>query len=117
MATYRPHEQLEPFDFGGLEIRDFGPGEAGSASVALVRVPAGGSHPRARSARSEKYYLGLEGVLRFDIGGGPVQVRAGDLLVIPPMDWFSYRNDGAMPAAVALVHVPPFRLDDEEFAE
>ena len=72
---------LTPFDFSGLKISDYGPAGA-LASVAEIAVPPGASHAEARSSRSDKYYLVVEGAVSFTVSGSPVALAAPDLLVI-----------------------------------
>ena len=45
---------VTPFDFGGLQIRDYTSGFLDGASVAQVVVPQGATHPKAKSTKSDK---------------------------------------------------------------
>ena len=58
-----------PFDFEGLEIRDYTADRDCSSSVAEICVPGGARHGRAWSKRSDKYYFGLQGKLSFTLTG------------------------------------------------
>ena len=40
-----------------------------------------------------------------------------DLLFIPKNEWFDYRNDQEETARLLLMHIPPFEIEAEEFAE
>lgn len=106
---------VAPFDFGGLVIRDPALASLASASVALIDVPPGVSHPRAKSVESDKLYVCVSGTLSFTVGGTPVEMGPLDLLVIPRDEWFEYENRGDATATVLLVHIPPFNLDNEVF--
>jgi len=110
-------DSIKPFDFGGLRITDFGPGGTEAASVAVVAVPRGGRHPKARSTKSDKYYFCLAGPVAFVVEGKKVMLLAGDLLMISKGEWFSYANTTGKKARLFLVHVPPFDLDAEELKE
>ena len=50
-------EAVTPFDFEGLEIRDYTNDRDGGSSVAEITVPGGARHRRAWSKRSDKYFL------------------------------------------------------------
>ena len=106
---------LTPFDFNGLLIRDPALASLASASVALIDVPPGVSHPRARSVSSDKLYVCVSGTLSFALDDTHVEIGPHDLLVVPSGEWFGYENRGEATATVFLVHVPPFDLDNEEF--
>ena len=110
-------EDTEQFDFGGLLIRDLTAGQSLSASVAHIDVPAGTIHPKAKSTRSDKYYVCICGSVEFKLGDREVKLAASDLLAIPANEWFEYRNDSGESAHMVLFHVPPFDLDCEVFAE
>lgn len=113
----QPADGVVPVDFHELVIRDCTAGCDVAASLAVIDVAPGASHPRARSTRAQKIYLGLRGTVVFtlDLEGADFGIAAGDLLVIEPSEWFSYRNNYDELAQMVLVHVPPFTLDDEEF--
>ena len=107
---------VEPFAFGDLQIWDYRAGSELGSSIALVQVKPGAAHGQARSTRSEKYYYVLSGLVEFQVGRISYWVTQGDLLVIPRGEWFDYRNGGPEMATMILVHTPPFRLEDEQFA-
>lgn len=107
---------VEPFAFGDLQIWDYKLEREQSASVALVQIKPTAAHGRARSGRSDKYYYVLGGLVEFEVGEITYWLAQGDLLIIPKGEWFDYRNGGAEPATLLLIHVPPFQLDAEEFA-
>jgi len=116
MAQMQPAHRVVPIDFHELVISDYTAGCDVAASLAVIDVAPGASHPRARSTRSQKIYLGLRGTVDFTLESEGVDfaIAANDLLVIEPNEWFSYRNNHDELAQMVLVHVPPFTLDDEE---
>ena len=114
---YIASKDINPFDFGGLKIRELTPKSLSEASIAEIEVAPGCSHPRARSNKSDKIYFCLQGALSFRIEGQEVALQNQDLLLIPKNEWFDYRNDNADTAQLLLVHLPPFEIEDEEFAE
>lgn len=103
-------------EFDGLSILDMTAGLPTSASLAEITVPPGAGHKRARSTRSDKYYLCLMGRVEFRLEG-ETKVNPGDLLIVPKGQWFEYVNDSDEEARLVLFHVPPFRIEDEEFAD
>ena len=106
---------VAPLDFGGLVIRDPALASLTSASIALIDVPPGVSHPRAKSVESDKLYVCISGTLAFTVDGTRIEMEPSDLLVIPQGEWFEYENRGDTTGTVLLVHVPPFNLDSEVF--
>jgi mannose-6-phosphate isomerase-like protein (cupin superfamily) len=111
------HKSVKPFNFGGLEIRDFTVESSSSSSFAEITVPIGVRHRRAWSRRSDKYYFGLQGTLQFMVDDRAVELAAGDLLVIRQGDRFSYENRSEEVAKVLLVHTPSFDLSQEVFED
>jgi mannose-6-phosphate isomerase-like protein (cupin superfamily) len=111
------HNTLLPFDFKGLKIREMTPDELKSASVAEIEVPIGITHPLARSSKSDKLYICTEGQVSFQINNQDISLNPKDLLLIQKGEWFTYRNNNANTARLILVHIPPFNLECEEFAE
>lgn len=110
-------DSLRPFDFEGLEIRDYTAGADVSSSVAEITVPAGTRHRLAWSKRSDKYYYLLEGRLSFTLGAETLDLAVGDCCIVRRGERFSYRNPASEPAKVLLVHTPRFDLAAEVFEE
>ncbi len=108
---------VDRIDFGGLAIADLTAGMSLSASIAQIEVPPGAAHIKAKSTKSDKYYLCTEGTVAFNCQGKQVLLVAPSLLVIPANEWFEYTNDSNETARLTLVHVPPFDLDAEVFAD
>ncbi len=109
--------EIIPFDFYGLEIRDYTARFEGSSSVAEIVVPGGASHPEAWSKRSDKYYYLISGNISFQIDGDPIILNAGDLCVIKRGQHFSYSNNSPKPVKMILVHTPSFNLESEVIVE
>ncbi len=107
-------QNLTPFDFMGLAIRDADLKSLTSASVALINVPPGVSHARSKSNKSDKLYICLCGNLVFTIDETQVEVEPFGLLVVSKGEWFEYGNQCDGTASMLLVHVPPFDLNSEE---
>jgi mannose-6-phosphate isomerase-like protein (cupin superfamily) len=108
--------EVEPFDFDGLVIADYttGRGEL-SSSLARIEVAPGVAHMLSWSTRSDKYYYVVSGRLEFEVDGAAERLEPGDALVIRQGQRFRYANDSDEPAALLLVHTPPFLLEAERF--
>ena len=111
------HDSTIPFDFDELSIRELTPTSLKSASIATIDVPPGARHRTARSSRSEKLYVCLDGPLSFVVRDRKIALGTLDVLHIPTHEWFSYYNESGKPARLLLIHIPPFDLDSEEFLE
>ena len=110
-------ERIKPFDFDGLQIRDFIPGLLDSVSVAFIEVPPGVAHPKAKSTRSDKIYFCIEGRVQFKSEGKGFELKPKSLLVIGKLEWFEYSNKGCSSASLLLLHIPSFDLNSEVFAK
>jgi len=110
-------DAIEPFDFHGLEIRDYTAGLETSSSFGVITVPPLASHSEAWSRRSEKIYYVVTGSIEFTLDGKRDMLPAGDLCVVARGKHFSYRNPGPNTARVCIVHAPSFDLDSEVFVE
>ena len=108
-------QNVTPFDFSGLQIRDPALESLTSGSVAHIEVAPGASHPKAKSTKSDKLYICIDGSLAFTVDGNRVDVEPIDLLVIQKNEWFEYENVGSKQATVLLIHIPPFDLESEVF--
>jgi len=108
---------LIPIYFAGLRIFDYTAGHDVSASLAVIDVPAGGRHAVAWSKRSDKYYLVIAGVIRFELDGVETELATGDFCLAPQGARFSYSNAATTPARLVLVHTPSFNLAQEVFLE
>ncbi|MDB5579621.1 MAG: hypothetical protein JWR80_4797 [Bradyrhizobium sp.] len=116
MAHIR-YDATTPFQFESLHIREMTPDDLSSASVAEISVPSGARHSRARSTKCDKLYVCLTGEIVFRLDSGEVRLSPNDVLSIRRDHWFAYANERSGDARMLLVHVPPFDLAAEEFAE
>ena len=110
-------DRIKPFEFDGLGIRELTPKELHSASIAAIDVPSGAGHRTARSSRSDKLYVCLEGHIAFVLEEREFELAAMDVLHVPRGAWFSYCNAKDRPARLLLIHIPPFDLASEEFLD
>lgn len=110
-------ESVAPIDFGGLRIFDYTAGHALSSSLAVIEVPPGAHHAEAWSERSDKYYLVIDGALRFVLERDEADLAAGDFCLVRRGQRFSYSNAGSTTVRLLLAHTPSFDLRSEKFAE
>ena len=113
--NYAILQDLIPFDFMGLQIRDCSMEPLTSASVALISVPPAVSHAKAKSTKSDKLYVCLSGHLSFITEQDRIEMEPSGLLVIPQGRWFEYKNQRHTTATILLIHIPPFDLQCEVF--
>lgn len=109
--------QAEHIDFEGLRIRDYTAGRDWGSSMAFIQVPPGVKHRRAYSRRSDKYYLVIDGRLKFDLDGREYMLESGDFALVPKGSQFQYENATDQNAKLLLVHTPAFKLEEEVFTE
>ncbi len=109
------YRNVIPFDFMGLQIRELTPDGLVSASVAEVEIAPGARHETARSMRSDKVYVCIEGGISFRVEEKDVKLEPGDVLLIRRGEWFSYHNEKDTVSRVMLIHIPPFDPESEEF--
>jgi mannose-6-phosphate isomerase-like protein (cupin superfamily) len=112
---YISYQNIHPFDFYGLRIRDFTAGTQASMSIAEIEAPPGIRHQTARSNKSDKLYYCLEGDAAFRVGEKELVLHPGDVLIIRKGEWFDYESAGNITARLLLIHVPPFDGNYEEF--
>jgi mannose-6-phosphate isomerase-like protein (cupin superfamily) len=105
-------------DFDGLRILDFTSEKQGlSSSLALIEIPAGCDHTEAWSKRSDKYYLIVNGAIRFTVENREFDLNAGDFCLVRQGEKFSYINVQDSDAQLVLVHTPSFNLESEVFVD
>ena len=111
------YKNIIPFDWQGLQIRELTPTDIEFASIAEIEVPAGNKHPIARSTKSNKLYICIEGTFVFHLEKRELILEPKDILVIRKNEWFDYQNRGSRTGRLFLIHFPPFDLEREEFFE
>jgi len=108
-------ESVPPFDFDGLQIRDYTSGLELSASLAHIRVPPGARHALSWSTRSDKYYYVLSGALHFVVEDTGTVLGRGDACLVKKGQPFWYENCSDGPVEMILLHTPSFSLEAEVF--
>ncbi len=95
-----------PIEFEGLRIFDFTSDKALSSSFAMIEVPSGSEHAMARSKRSDKYYLVVDGSINFTLECVEVDLVKGDFCFVMQGDKFGYRKTVSADALLVLAHTP-----------
>jgi mannose-6-phosphate isomerase-like protein (cupin superfamily) len=106
-------DALAKIVYEGLAITDYTGGAGLRSSVAIIEVPSGTCHPRAWSRRSDKFYLVLDGHIRFTLGEADHDLGPRDFCFVRQGERFAYENQAPFPATLVLVHTPSFELDAE----
>jgi mannose-6-phosphate isomerase-like protein (cupin superfamily) len=114
---FLPATEATSFEWYGLAISDHTAGLELSSSVVTIDVPPGARHPRAWSDRSDKYYVIMEGRVRFQVGGESSDLGPADVCIVGRGEIFEYANRTRRPARLTLVHTPPFAPDAEHLEE
>jgi mannose-6-phosphate isomerase-like protein (cupin superfamily) len=99
--------------YEGLTVTDYTGSSGLGSSVAIVEVPPGARHPRAWSKRSDKFYLVIDGHVRFSLGDVDYELGPRDFCHVRRGERFAYENPAPSPATLVLVHTPSFELDAE----
>lgn len=84
-----------------------------TAVMKLGPGQATGEQPEAHEA-SEQILLLIEGNLAAEIAGKRSQMKAGDVVVIPPRTKHKFTNCGELPAVTFNVYCPPEYPPDEK---
>jgi mannose-6-phosphate isomerase-like protein (cupin superfamily) len=108
---------LKRIDFNGLSIFDYTAGSDLGSSLATIDVPPGGSHGKAWSRKSDKYYFVTHGQLRFTVDDETTELATGDCCFVRQGTAFSYENVSVECAGLILVHTPAFELSAEVFVD
>jgi mannose-6-phosphate isomerase-like protein (cupin superfamily) len=116
---YTSSKAAQEHEWRGITIRELTPpGAPWHGSLVEVDVPPGITHPEVRSTLCETYYYCCEGgTLQFRVGEREITLSGGDLIVIEPGEWFSYRNPAAQAARLLSFNVPPYAAEATELGE
>jgi mannose-6-phosphate isomerase-like protein (cupin superfamily) len=114
-------EQREPYvTRDGSTVREVAgpaPGNAANQSLAEATVPAGGETAEHYHRESEEIYRFLSGSGRMRLGDEESEVRAGDLVVIPPGTRHKLWSGPAEPLVVLCASSPPYSHEDTVLCE
>ena len=78
----------------GGEVRQFSGSDYGLATSAMVAEVAPGSGARRHRHPHAEVFVLHDGQGRFEVEGTYFEAEAGDMVIIPPDAWHSFRNTG-----------------------
>jgi mannose-6-phosphate isomerase-like protein (cupin superfamily) len=99
----------------GSSIRELAGVPSGNAvnqSLAEATVPPGGETVEHYHRRSEEIYYFTAGAGRMRLGDEEAEVRAGDMVVIPPGTRHKLWNTGSEPLVLLCCCAPPYSHED-----
>lgn len=99
----------------GSSIRELAGVPSGNAvnqSLAEATVPPGGETVEHYHRRSEEIYYFTAGAGRMRLGDEEAEVRAGDMVVIPPGTRHKLWNPGPEPLVLLCCCAPPYSHED-----
>lgn len=114
-------EEREPFvTRDGSTVREIAgpaPGNASNQSLAEATVPPGGETIEHLHRDSEEIYHFTSGSGRMRLGDQESEVRAGDVVAIPPGTRHKLWNAGGEPLIVLCSCAPPYSHEDTVLCE
>ena len=114
-------EEREPYvTRDGSTVREIAgpaPGNAANQSLAEATVPAGGETAEHYHRSSEEIYAFVSGAGRMWLGDEETEVRAGDVVVIPPGTRHKLCSGRAEPLVLLCCSSPPYSHDDTVLTE
>ncbi len=110
----KTYDQVAPFPFGNLTVRDMTPESFTQVSMAIIEVPIGADNPPFAEERKEKIYIVLEGEVEFTTGEHSALIGTGDVLVFGGGERYSYHNGGYVTARLLVLQRP--NRDDSQVA-
>ncbi|MBN2050798.1 MAG: cupin domain-containing protein [Spirochaetales bacterium] len=108
---------VQSFDFGGLEIFDYTAGCEEQSSFAVIHVEPKVRHQLSWSKRSDKYYYVVRGRVEFLIQDTKVTLEEGDFCIVRQGEKFYYHNTSDERVTLVLVHTPHFILEEEVYLD
>jgi quercetin dioxygenase-like cupin family protein len=88
----------------GGELRQFSGSDYGLATSAMVAEVAPGSGARRHRHPHAEVFVLHDGHGRFEVEGTYFEAEAGDIVIIPPDAWHSFRNTGTGMLRQAAIH-------------
>ena len=84
--------------------------QTGSVSVAHMRSPVGWQEP-GQTPEFDEFTVVVKGMLRVEHADGPLEVRAGQAVMVPKGEWIRYSTPEAEGAEYFAICVPAFSPD------
>lgn len=84
--------------------------QTADVSVAHMRSPGGWQEP-GQTPEFEEFTVVVKGTLRVEHADGPLDVRAGQAVIVPKGEWIRYSTPEAEGAEYFAICLPAFSLD------
>lgn len=88
----------------GGELRQFSGSDYGLATSAMVAEVAPGSGARRHRHPHAEVFVLHDGQGRFEVEGTYFEAEAGDMVIVPPDAWHSFRNTGTVMLRQMAIH-------------
>jgi quercetin dioxygenase-like cupin family protein len=113
------HAELQlingPVTADGGELLQLSGSEHGLVTSVMYAHVAPGSGPRRHRHPHAEIFVIHDGQGRYEVEGQYVDAVAGDMVIVPPNAWHSFRNTGvAMLRQTAIHETPELRTDFED---
>ncbi len=100
------YQDVAPYQFADLWLRELSPAVMQAGSIAEVTLPIGVQRPSRRSKKVDRVYVGLVGEVHFTVDGESVHVGRGDVIHIADGEEYGYFNGGQEEARLLLFRSP-----------
>lgn len=107
------HQDVAPYQFADLWLRELSPDAMQAGSIAEVTLPIGVQRPSRRSQKVDRVYVGLSGEVQFTVDGEGFLLGPGDVIHISQGEEYGFFNGGKEEARMLLFRSPaPSRPDE-----
>lgn len=99
-------DEVEPFEFADITLRELTPKAFDLGSIAEVTVPMGAVRPARVNRKTHRIYHCLQGEIEFTVDGRTLRLRPGDVLHIAEGEEYGFHNGGYEEGCLLLIRVP-----------
>ncbi|HEX2153934.1 MAG TPA: cupin domain-containing protein [Acidimicrobiia bacterium] len=107
------YEDVSPYQFADLWLRELSPAVMQSGSIAEITLPIGVERPSRRSKKVDRVYVGLDGDVEFTVEGESALLHPGDVIHIAQGEEYGYFNGGQKEARLLLFRSPAPSIPEE----
>lgn len=100
------YQDVAPYQFADLWLRELSPEAMQAGSIAEVALPIGVQRPSRRSKKVDRVYVGLAGEVHFTVDDRSVHIGPGDVIYIAEGEEYGYYNGGQEEARLLLFRSP-----------
>ena len=105
-------DEVTPFEFAELTLRELTPGPFVEGSIAEVTIPVGADRPARMNEKHHRIYVSLAGEIEFHVGGTSLHITPGDVLHIAEGETYGFHNGGYEEGRLLLIRMPGPSLPD-----